>query len=154
MIRIDWAQLCEMAFLDDSARLCMIGVMTRFPAPQLPVAMRQVVIVVRIADVEAEESFSIGVSMLTPHGALLSPTHTDGFDITVTAEYIFITLRDIPLKEEGMHRFSVAVGKGDPVSIDVPVRLVVNRALAGGNLDHNASRPFGQASWVAGREVN
>ena len=154
MIRIDWAQLCEMAFLDDSARLCMIGVMTRFPAPQLPVAMRQVVIVVRIADVEAEESFSIGVSMLTPRGALLTPQRSDGFDITVTAEYIFITLRDIPLKEEGMHRFSVAVGKGDPVSIDVPVRLVVNRAPAGINANNNASRPFGQASWVAGREVN
>src|SRR5215471_19856981 len=154
MIRIDWAQLCEMAFLDDSARLCMIGVMTRFPAPQLPVTMRQVVIVVRIADVEVEESFGIGVSMSTPSGALLTPTHTDGFDITVTAEYVFITLRDIPLKDEGMHRFSVAVGKGDPVSIDVPVRLVVNRALAGRNLDHKASRSFGQASWVPRREVN
>jgi hypothetical protein len=154
MIRIDWAQLCEMAFLDDSGRLCMIGVMTRFPAPQLPVAMRQVVIVVRIADVEVEESFSVGVSMLTPRGALLTPQSSDGFEITVTAEYIFITLRDIPFKEEGMHRFSVAVGKGDPVSIDAPVRLVVNRAPAGGNLDHNASRPFGQASWAAGREVN
>src|SRR5215467_11819209 len=154
MIRIDWAQLCEMAFLDDSARLCMIGVMTRFPAPQLPVAMRQVVIVVRIVDVETEESFSIGVSMLTPRGVLLTPQSSDGFDITVTAEYIFITLRDIPLKEEGMYRFSVAVGKGDPVSIDVPVRLVVDRPLAGGNANHNASRPFVQASWVAGREVN
>jgi len=154
MILIDWAQLCQMAFLDDCDRLCMIGVMTRFPAPQLPVAMRQVVIVVRIADVEAEESFSIGVSMSTPSGVLLTPTHTDGFDITVTAEYIFITLRDIPFKEEGMHRFSVAVGEGDPVSIDVPVRLVVNRAPAGSNANKNASRPIGQASWVAGREVN
>jgi len=154
MIRIDWAQLCQMAFLDDCDRLCMIGVMTRFPAPQLPVTMRQVVIVVRIADVEAEESFSIGVSMLTPRGALLTTQSSDGFDITVTAEYIFITLRDIPLRDEGMHRFSVAVGKGDPVSIDVPVCLVVNRPPAGGNANHNASRPFGQASWVAGREVN
>ena len=90
----------------------------------------------------------------TPSGVLLTPTHTDGFDITVTAEYIFITLRDIPLKEEGMHRFTVAIGKGDPVSIDVPVRLVVNRALAGSSVNHNTSRPFGQASWVSGREVN
>src|SRR5215471_5689881 len=150
MIRIDWAQLCEMAFLDNCDRLCMIGVMTRFPAPTLPIAMRQLMIVVRIADVQSKESFGVGVLMVTPSGLSLSPRHTDGFDITVTAEYIFITLRDIPLKEEGMYRFSVAVGKGDPVSIDVPVRLVVNRPPAGGNANHNASRPFGQASWVAG----
>ena len=38
MVRIDWVQLCEMAFLDDCDRLCMIGVMTRFPAPVLPIA--------------------------------------------------------------------------------------------------------------------
>lgn len=151
MIRIDWVQLCEMAFLDDCDRLCMIGIMTRFPAPQLPVAMRQIVIVARVADVEAEETFGIGVSMLTPSGVSLTPQRTDGFDIAVTAEYIFITLRDIPLSEEGMHRFTVAVGKGEPVSIDVPVRLVVNRALAGTSMN---SRSLGQASWVSGRDVN
>jgi hypothetical protein len=154
MIRIDWAQLCEMAFLDDCDRLCMIGITTRLPAPHLPIAMRQIVIVVRIADVEAEESFGIGVSMVTPCGTLLTPQSTDGFDITVTTEYIFITLRDIPFAEEGMHRFNVAVGKSDPVSIDVPVRRVVKQPQAGGNVNHNASRLFGQASWVSGREVN
>jgi hypothetical protein len=36
----------------------------------------------------------------------------------------------------------------------VPVRLVVNRALAGGSVNHNASRPIGQASWVSEREAN
>ena len=153
MIRIDWVQLCEMAFLDDCDRLCMIGIMTRFPAPQLPIAMRQVMIVLRIADVQAEESFGIGVSMTTPCGVSLTPPRGDGFDIALTAEYIFITLRDIPLAEEGLHRFTVAVGKSDPVSIDVPVRLVVNRALAG-NASHKASATLGQPSWVSGRQVN
>ena len=153
MIRIDWAQLCETAFLDDCDRLCMIGVMTRFPAPQLPIAMRQVMIVVRIADVEAEECFSICVSLLTPSGVSLAPPRGDGFDITLTAEYIFITLRDIPLAEEGLHRFTLAVGKSDPVSIDVPVGLVVNRAMTR-HASHNSASTVGQPSWVSGRQVN
>lgn len=152
MIRIDWAQLCEMAFLDDCDRLCMIGIMTRFPAPQMPIAMRQIMIVVRIADVEAEETFGIGVSLLTPGGQSLMP-QTNGFDIAITAEYIFITLRDIPLAEEGLHRFSVSVGKGEPVSIDVPVRLVTNRPQSG-SARSNAAPSFGQPSWVSGRGVN
>jgi hypothetical protein len=153
MIRIDWAQICEMAFLDDCDRLCMIGVMTRFPAPQLPIAMRQVMIVVRIAEVQGEESLGIGVSMLTPCGVSLAPPRGAGFDISLTAEYIFITLRDIPLAEEGLHRFTVTVGKSDPMSIDVPVRLAVNRALAG-QAAQNAAPAFSQPSWVSGRQVN
>ena len=151
MIRIDWVQLCEMAFLDDCERLCMIGVMTRFPAPQLPIAMRQVMIVVRIVDVQPEEPFGIGVSMTTPSGVSLAPPRGDGLDIAVTREYIFITLRDIPLSEEGMHCFTVAIGKSNPVSIDIPARLVLDRALAG---SQNSAPAFSQKSWVSGRQVN
>src|SRR5262249_19860467 len=145
MIRIDWAQLCETAFLDNCDRLCMIGVMTRFPAPTLPIVMRQLMIVVRIADVQSKESFGVGVLMVTPSGVSLSPRHADGLDIAVTAEYIFITLRDIPLKEEGMYRFAISVGKGDPFSIDVPVRLVTSPALETGSAPHKDGRP-GQSS--------
>ena len=154
MVRIDWAQLCEMAFLDDCDRLCMIGVITRFPAPQLPIAMRQVVIVVRIAELPTEETFGIGVSMLTPCGVSLTPPRTEGVDIAVTPEYIFITLRDIPLAEEGMHRFTVTVGEGEPVSIEVPVRLAVNRAMAGSNSRHNSTPALQQPSSIPEHELN
>jgi hypothetical protein len=141
-----------MAFLDDCDRLCMIGVMARFRVPELPIAMRQLMIVVRIVGVHAEESFGIGVSMATPSGVSLTPKHED-VDIALTADYIFITLRDIPLKQEGMHRFIVTVGKGDLVSVDVPVRLAVNRVQAA-NAHSNAAPSFGQQSLMPGREVN
>ena len=128
MVRIDWAQLCEMAFFDDCDRLCMIGVMSRLPAPALPIAMRQLMVVVRIADVEVDETFGIGLSMITPSGVSMTPNHSDGFDIAISSEYIFITLRDVPLAEEGLHRFAVSVGSGTPVSLDVPVRLTKKAA--------------------------
>jgi hypothetical protein len=152
MLRVEWAQLCELAFLDDCDRLCMIGIMARFRAPELPIAMRQVMIVVRIAGVQAEESFGIGVSMATPSGVSLTPKHED-VDIAMTADYVFITLRDIPLAEEGMHRFTVAVSKSDLVLIDVPVRLVANRGDAA-HPSRNPSPALGQRSLMSGREVN
>jgi hypothetical protein len=150
MIRIDWIQLCEMAFLDDCDRLCMVGVMTRFPAPELPIAMRQIMIVVRVKDAQPKESFTVGVSMVTPSGLTLHPQNADGFDIAVTPEYIFITLRDIPLSEEGMHHLAITVGSGAPASIHVPVRVVKNQAPMGGQGRHQV----GAASWVSGRQVN
>lgn len=152
MVRIESAQLCEMAFFDDCDRLCLIGVMTRFPAPALPIAMRQLMIVARIVDVEAGESFGIGVSMATPGGVLLTPQHSDGFDVALSAEYILITLRDVPLSEEGVYRFDVSVGKESPVSVEVPVRLVPRKAQPGGHPPGNQA--VAPLPWASGRGVN
>ena len=155
MVRIGWTQLCEMAFLDDCDRLCMIGVMTRLAAPALPIAMRQLMVVIRVADMQESETFSIGVSLLTPSGVSLTPPrHEDGFDIAVTAEYIFITLRDIPLAEEGIHRFAVSVGEAGPGFIDVPVRLVPKTVQAGCKPGGEHGHAFAQSPWVSGRGIN
>src|SRR5262245_2778546 len=154
MIRIEWAQLCEMAFLDNCNRLCMIGIMTRFPTPELPISMRQLMMVVRVADAQPDESFSVGISMITPHGTALTPQRADGFEISGTPEYIFITLRDIPLAEEGMHRFVITVGQGVPTSIYVPVRLATNQSNANGNENHGAVGALSQSSWMRPRQVN
>src|SRR5262245_27481099 len=41
MAHIDWVQLCETALLDSCDRLCVIGVINRFPVPALPIAVHQ-----------------------------------------------------------------------------------------------------------------
>ena len=155
MVRIDWAQLCEMAFLDDCDRLCMIGVMTRFAAPALPIAMRQLMVVAKIDGVQQTESFGIGISLITPSGVSLTPPrHEDGFDIAVTAEYIFITLRDVPLAEEGMHRFAVSLGEGGPVCMDIPVRLTPKRGQDRRESQGEPGNAFVPSPWVSGRGIN
>ena len=58
----------------------MIGVMARFPAPQLPIAMRQIMIVLRIQEVQPGEVFRIAVSMVTPAGTVLTPQESAGFE--------------------------------------------------------------------------
>src|SRR5262245_13513683 len=109
MARIEWAQLCELAFLDDCDRLCMIGIMTRFPVPSLPIAMRQLMIVARIVDIHSGDSVRVAASLVTPSGRSLAVHQTDGFDVAVTAEYLFITLRDVPISEEGVHRLVLTI---------------------------------------------
>jgi hypothetical protein len=128
MLRVKWAQLCEMAFFDDSERLCMIGIMNRFITPVLPTAVRQIMIVVYTAAADVEETFDIEVSIVTPGGVALVPNHTDGFGVAVSGEYVLLTFRDLPLKEEGVHRFTVSVGEGGPVIVDVPVHLAVAKS--------------------------
>src|SRR5262245_47744858 len=102
MAKIEWAHLCELAFIDKYDRLCMIGVTTRFPVPSLPLFVRQLMIAARMVDIQPVENFPIAVSVATPSRRLV-PDNVDGFDVNIVAEYILITLRDVPLSEEGLY---------------------------------------------------
>jgi hypothetical protein len=121
MARIEWAQLCELAFLDNCDRLCLVGITTRLPVPSLPLAVNQLMIAVRVADVRHGEGIELGVSMQTPSGLSTAPDQPDGLQVTVAAEYVLITLRQVPLTEEGIYRFSVSLGSDETVVLDVPV---------------------------------
>jgi hypothetical protein len=154
MAKPQWAQLCELAFLDDCDRLCMIGIMTRFPVPFLPIAMRQLMIVARIADVRPGESFGVGVSLTMPSGLSIAGHQTDGFEVGIAAEYVLITLRDIPVAEEGLHRLLVSIGDGDPAVLDIPVQLVAKPPQPGHHPNDTRPRPFGRPPWLSPPDVN
>jgi hypothetical protein len=130
MARIASAQLCEMAFLDNCDRLCMVGVTTRLPVPTLPLAVHQLMIAARVVDVRKGESLDLGVSITMPNGMSTAPDQPDGIQVNVSAEYVLITLRQIPLLEEGVYRFAISLGDQDPVVIDVPVLRVSRPAYA------------------------
>src|SRR5262245_41958613 len=125
MASVDWAQACELAFLDNLGRLCLIGVTTHLPVPSLPMALRQLMIAARVVDVGVGEELDVSVSILTPGGALAQPSAPGALDVTVAgSEFLLFTLRDIPVREEGVYRVIVSVGVGDPVSIEIPVELL------------------------------
>ena len=126
MARIEWAQLCELAFIDKCDRLCMIGVTTRFPVPALPLLVRQLMVAARIVDVQPVDNFTVAVSVTTPNQRLV-PVSGDGFDVSIAGEYILITLRDVPLSEEGRYQFEVSISDNEPVTLDVMVGLVTHR---------------------------
>jgi hypothetical protein len=106
MAHIEWLQLCDTAFLDNRDRLCVISVINRFPVPVLPIAVHQLTLV---------------ASGLSP-----SPDDPQCIDIAKAGEYVLVTLRQFPLPEEGMYRFTVSLVSGNSLSLDIPV-LIISR---------------------------
>jgi len=123
MARIKWAQLCELAFLDNCGRLCLIGVTTQMAVPSLPLAVRQLMIAACLVDVRPGDGLDLGVSVATPNGISMAPDHDDGFNVAVAGDYLLITMRDIPLTEEGIYHVMLSIGTSDAVVLDVPVLL-------------------------------
>ena len=124
MARIDWAQLCELAFLDDRGRLCLIGVTTRLPVPSLPLVVHQLMIAARVVDVQAGDDVDVSVAIYSPRGTSGDLTPHD-LDVTVAGgEYLLITLRDLPVCEQGIHQIVVSVGDHAPTALEIPVALV------------------------------
>lgn len=50
----------------------------------------------------------MSVAAVTPSGALTTANSTDCIVVEMAQEYVLITLRGIPLKEEGVYRFRIA----------------------------------------------
>jgi len=121
MARIDWALLCESAFLDRQDQLCVIGIVEKLTVPRLPLSVRHLTLVARLADIQPIDEIEIAVGMVTPsdgHAARMGSEHVV---IQVVGKYVLAALRDVQLREEGAHRFQVKL-RGQPiVSVEIPV---------------------------------
>src|SRR5262245_34831612 len=123
MATLEWAQLCELAFFDNCERLCMVGITTRLSVPCLPLAVHQLMVAARLVGVQPGQAVEVNVGILTPDGRATSPAHDTSLDVMPTSEYLLITLRDIPLMQEGLHRVVVSADGGEPLVLDVPIAL-------------------------------
>ena len=126
MAHLEWLQLCDTAFLDNRDRLCVISVINRFPVPVLPIAVHQLTLVARVVDLRPGEEIEVGLSIMTPSGLSPSPDDPQCIDIAKAGEYVLVTLRQFPLPEEGMYRFTVSLVSGNSLSLDIPV-LIISR---------------------------
>jgi hypothetical protein len=128
---IDWALLCDHAFLDKQNRLCLIGIARQIPAPTLPLTLHQVMLVARLADIAPFDEVAISVGLVTPSGRRFARTGSEHVVIEMAGEYALATLREVPLVEEGVHRFQIRL-RGQPVvSVPIPVLAHGRAALAG-----------------------
>jgi len=141
MPRIDWAVMCDRAFLDREDRLCLIGVIDRFASSSLPLVINQVMLVARIADVQPTDEVEVAVGITPPGGRSTPRTSCSSLVIEMAGQYVLVTLRGLPLTEEGVYRFQVLLNSGSITSIDIPVLVVDRPSLAvvhakgGGRLD-------------------
>lgn len=121
MANVDWAVLCELAFLDRHDRLCIVGMTTALPVPQLPVMVNQLMLVARLDGLEPVEEIQIGAAIVSPSGVWKTPSIDDSVSIEMAREFVLVTLRSIPLAEEGIHSFRLMIAGMPPVSVEVKV---------------------------------
>ena len=106
-------------------RLCLIGVTTHLPVPSLPIAVRQLMIAARVVNVRHGDELDVVVSILTPRGLLAQPETHGALDVAVAGgEFLLITVRDVPLTDEGIYRVVVSVGDNEPTTFALPVELL------------------------------
>lgn len=128
MANIDWAVLCELAFLDRQERLCVIGITTELPVPRLPLVINQLMIVAKLTDLRPVEEIQIAAAVITPRAMWATPADDHGLTIEMVRQHVLVTLRGIPLSEEGIHTFRLLVSGSPPVSIGVPVTVIGTEA--------------------------
>jgi hypothetical protein len=129
--RIDSVYLCEMAFLNNSDRLCVIGLTTRLPVPALPVAVYRLMLAVHVVDAGSGDPVDVRLFIVNPKEHLVTPDEAGLFQVDFAGEYVLITLRELPLTAEGLYRFGVAIDGHDPVTLEVPVAIARRPDLAG-----------------------
>ena len=78
-------------------------------------------LVARLTDIRAVEEVAVSVAIVTPSGVLTTANSSDCILVEMAQEYVLVTLRGIPLQEEGVYRFRIALGGQPPVFVDVPV---------------------------------
>jgi hypothetical protein len=129
MAHIDWVLVADLAYFDQRGRLCTVGVVTKLLVPSLPVVVRQIMMVARVSAPSPGEEIGMGVAVLTPTGQWAEPDDPDGVQIEVAAEYLLVTLRDLPIVEEGTYRFAVYLDE-QTMAVEVPVCLPTSRRHA------------------------
>jgi hypothetical protein len=130
MARVDWAVLCELAFLDRQDRLCVIGLTTALPVPHLPILVNQLMLVARLDGLKPVEEIQVAAAVVSPSGVWKTPSADDCVSIEMVREFVMVTLRGIPLTEEGMHSFRILIDSQPPAAVDVPVVTVGSRVPA------------------------
>jgi hypothetical protein len=130
MVRIDWTVLCDSAFLDNKDRLCIIGIIRRFPVASLPMTLPEVMLVARLADIRPVDDVAITAGVVFPSGRHAARMGSNDVVIEMAGEYILTRLRGISLSEEGLYRFQIQL-RGQPVtSVEIPVLATCRAGFA------------------------
>lgn len=79
--------------------------------------------VARLSPHGKREELDVAFGVVTPAGLWVTPGDDDAASVVVSGEYLIISLRSLPLRDEGVHRFEVSLGNGSTASVEIPVWL-------------------------------
>jgi len=121
---VDWVVVCESIGRDNATgRLSLIGLASHLPVPSLPLLLNEHRVVARLAHLQAGQSVDVSFGIVTPAGLWITPAADDAAELEMVGEFVVITLRSLPLREEGIHRFEVSLANGSAASVEVAVWL-------------------------------
>src|SRR5262245_66469627 len=96
MARIDWAVLCDSAFLDRQERLCLIGIIRSLSVPSVPLSVHQAVLVGHLTDIEIVYEIAVSVGMVSASGRRAAWTGTDAVGLELAGRSVratFVSVR-------------------------------------------------------------
>jgi len=128
MAAIEWMVLCESAFFDETGRLCLVGIAKDFPLPSMPLLLHQHVPVARIGKIRNGEDLALSFMLRSPSSQWINSESSDAISVRVFQDYLLMTLRNLPLREEGIYRFELSMNDQPAAAIEIPVWLVPNRS--------------------------
>lgn len=122
MARLEWAMVCDHAYLDSMQRICMLGVMRQLPALGLPDTMTRLMLVAKVIDLRVRDQFEVSVAIVSPSGALLAADDdSDAMSIDLVQDYVIVTIRGMPITEPGSYTFRLQIGEQPTMDVELPV---------------------------------
>ncbi len=120
---IAWVVLCESTRTDQMNRMSLLGIASHMPVPSLPLVLTEHVVVARLSHQGEREELDVAFGVVTPAGLWVTPEDDNAASVAISGEYLIITLRSLPIRDEGIHRFEVGLGNGSSASVDISVWL-------------------------------
>lgn len=120
----EWAFCCEHATVDAYDRLSIVGMTKHYGIPKLGIAFHRLTIVVVLKERPRPGDLKMGLKIVSPSGQPASPDKTENVDFSVKLDYLVVTLKRMPLLEEGTYRISLTTNGVPLTTIDVPVFVV------------------------------
>ena len=78
----------------------------------------------RLTDLKMVEEIQVAAGVISPSGLWQAPSGDDVLNIEMAQEYVLVTLRQLPLTEEGLYSFQLLLSGQSPVCLTVPVSTV------------------------------
>jgi hypothetical protein len=102
--------------------------------PRLPLELNHLMLVARLTDLRSVEDVGVRVEVVTPGGLFSSPRDPGCLSIEMAGHFVFVTVRGLPLMQEGVYRFEVGLTGQPPSVVSIPVLMAGSAtSLAGVN---------------------
>jgi len=108
MAEVEWALLCDYAFLDANGKMCLIGVFNNFNVRRVPTMHPRAALVVQMRGIP-KESWRLRIEIVRPGGSVLQKVEGQGAIGEQGGAGIALTLQPVQLPDAGSYSINIGV---------------------------------------------